>query len=103
MARSTFQIQYSNPNGLMEYLSSLLQSKGYKYITENNEYVWKCGVGFWTAMKYIKIEFAPNNIMLVSGWIRPMLGSEQDLNGMVGALPKKQVMNVIQQIQNTIR
>lgn len=103
MARTTISVKYSNSDGLMNSLSSLLQSKGYKNITENNENVWKCGVGFLTAMKYIKIEFSENNTLLISGWIRPIAGSEQDLNGVVAVIPKKQVMNVINEMQSIIK
>ena len=99
MARTIITTKYTTFEGLQDRLFSLLQSKGYKNITENNENVWKCGVGFWTAIKYIKIEFAENNTLLISGWIRPMAGSEQDLNGIIGALPKKQVINVIRELQ----
>lgn len=103
MARTTIKAKYTNFDGLQNRLSSLLQSKGYKNINENNENIWKCGMGFWTAIKYVKIEFAENNTLLISGWIRPMAGREQDLNGIVGALPKKQVMNVIREMQVLIK
>lgn len=103
MARTTIQAKYSNFDGLQDRLASLLQSKGYKSVNENNETVWKCGVGFWTAIKYIKIEFSENNTLLISGWIRPLAGKEQDLNGFVGALPKKQVMNVIKEMEALIK
>lgn len=102
MARTTIQAQYTNFDGLQVRLSALLQSKGYKNITENNENVWKCGVGFLTAMKYIKIEFAENHTLLISGWVRVVAGGEQNLTGLVAALPKKQVMNVIKEIQAII-
>lgn len=103
MARTIIKTNYTNFDGLQNRLSNLLQQKGYKNINENNENVWKCGVGFWTAMKYIKIEFAENNTLVISGWIRPMAGNEQDLNGVVCILPKKQVMNVIKEIQSLIK
>ena len=102
MARSTFTLKYTSFEGLYDRIAVLLMSKGYKNITENNENVWKCGIGFWTAMKYIKLEFAPNNTLVVSGWIRAVIGSEMDLNGMAGGLPKKQVLNVIREIQNMV-
>lgn len=103
MARTTIKVNYSSFDGLQNRLSSLLQSKGYKNIDEKNENVWKCGVGFLTAIKYIKIEFAGNNTLLISGWIRPLIGSEQDLNGIVAVIPKKQVMNVIKEMQALIK
>lgn len=103
MARSTFKVTYTNSEGLQDKLSSFLQQKGYKNITENNERVWKCGSGFLTAMKYIKIEFSENNTLHISAWIRPILGNEQDLNGLLAALPKKQVMDVVKEIHSLVR
>ena len=103
MARTNVKITYTTFDGLQDRIASLLQSKGYKKINENNEIVWKCGVGFWTAIKYIKIEFAENHTLLISGWIRPIAGKEQDLNGFIGALPKSQVMNVIKEIQALVK
>ena len=102
MARTVIKMNYTNADGLMNRISNVLTTSGYKNINENNENVWKCGVGFWTAMKYIKIEFAQENTLIVSGWIRSVGGNDQDLNGFVGALPKKQVMNIIKQIQSLV-
>ena len=59
-------------------------------------------MGFWTAMKYIKVEFSDSNTLVISGWIRAVAGSEQDLHGFVAGLPKKQVMNVIEELQRCI-
>ena len=102
MSRTVVNMNYRNFQGLQERIFGLLQSRGYKNIIENNENVWKCGVGFWTAMKYVKIEYAPNNTLVVSGWIRPVMGSEKDLSGTVGLVPKKQVMNLISEIQTLL-
>ncbi len=102
MARTTITTTYSDFQQTNAQIQRILSSHNYKQIDENGEQVWKCGVGFWTAMKYVKIEFGENNALLISGWIRPVLGSEQDLKGVVGALPKKQVLNVIQELQNAI-
>ncbi len=103
MARTTVKVKYSSFDGLQNKISALLSSKGYKNINENNEDVWKNGMGFLTAMKYIKIEFAENNTLVISGWCRAMAGGEMDLNGVVGALPKKQVMNVIKELQAIVK
>ncbi len=103
MGRTTIKTTYCDLHQTNAQIQKILLSHNYKQINENGEQVWKCGVGFWTAMKYIKIEFAENNGLLISGWIRPMLGSEQDLNGVVGALPKKQVLNVIQELQRAMK
>lgn len=103
MARTTIEARFSNLQSCKAAVERTLTKNNYKSITENNESVWKNGKGFWTAMKYIKIEFSENNTVLISGWIRPAGGSEQDLNGVIAALPKKQVMNVIKELQTSIK
>ncbi len=102
MSRTTIKAACYNPHEVNQSIEKILLSHNYKLVDENGENVWKCGVGFLTAMKYIKIEFAENNTIMISGWIRPMFGAEQDLNGFVAALPKKQVLNVIKEIQGVI-
>lgn len=99
MARTIVEVSYFNFEEMQNKIFKLFQMNGYKNIIENNENVWKCGVGFLTAMKYIKIEFASNNTLIISGWIRPVLGKEQNLEGTVCCVPKRQVMKIINQIQ----
>ena len=99
--RTTVRVKYTDSKEMQNRVSVLLGRKGYKIIDEHGEKVWKCGVGFWTAMKYIKIEFVENNTMLVSGWIRTIGGNEQDLSGaFVCVVPKKQVLDVLTEIQS---
>lgn len=102
MARTTVKAVCSNPQEANVKIKQILLAHNYKLKEENGETVWKCGVGFWTAMKYMKIEFHENNEIEISGWIRAALGTEQDLSGFVGAIPKKQVMKVIEEIQKAI-
>lgn len=100
--RTTIKVAYSHIEETNSKVSKLLKEKGYKSISEHGENVWKCGIGFLTAMKYIKIEFE-NNTMLVSGWVRVVGGNEQDLKGaFVCVIPKKQVMDVINEIQSCV-
>ncbi len=103
IARTTIQVSYTNPEETQRSVSELLRKKGYKNIIKNNESIWKCGVGFLTAIKYIKIEFTENNTMLISGWIRPLGGSEQNLDGVVCIIPKKQVQSVVNELQGVVR
>ncbi len=101
MSRTTIKIPVKDLENANRKITRILSSHNYNNIVENNEKVWKCGVGFLTAMKYIKVDFSDNAVE-ISGWIRPMGGKEQDLKGFVGGLPKKQVMNVIKEIQTAI-
>ena len=105
MARTAGEINYKRFSGMEDLVDRFLEIKGYKSITENNERVWKSGAGFLSAIKYIKIEFLENNTLQIHGWIRPMTGEEQDLGGIgiVGALPRKQVMSVINSIKTFVK
>lgn len=101
--RTTVKAACSHIEETQRKVSELLRKKGYKSITEHGENVWKCGVGFLTAMKYIKIEFEGNNTMLISGWVRVICGNEQDLKGaFVCVVPKKQVLDVITELQSCV-
>ncbi len=102
MARTIVKITYTDLATSTEKIYGILRSHRYKNITENGEDVWKCGVGFWTAMKYIKVEISSDNTLIISGWIRPMGGGEQNLEGFIAALPKNQVLKVIKEIQSMI-
>ncbi len=101
MSRTTIRISVKDMETATKKVSAVLSSHNYKNIVENNERVWKCGTGFLTAVKYIKAEFSDNEVV-ISGWIRPVGGKEQDLNGFVGGLPKKQVLNIIKEIQTSL-
>ena len=101
--RTTVKAACSHIEETQRKVSDFLRKKGYKSITEHGENVWKCGVGFLTAMKYIKIEFEGNNTMLISGWVRVICGNEQDLKGaFVCVVPKKQVLDVITELQSCV-
>lgn len=102
MSRTTIRNTYKDLQATNQGIEKVLLSHNYKNINENGENVWKNGIGFWTAMKYIKIEYADASTVVISGWIRPMGGSDMNLEGFVGAIPKKQVMNVIKEIQAAI-
>lgn len=100
--RTTIEINYTNPN-IQDKICRLLENRGYKsvsYHNGHNETVWKCGIGFLTAIKYIKVEYLDGNRMSVSGWIRPVGGKEQNLDGFVCIVPKKQVTGVIEEIRS---
>lgn len=102
MPRTIIQAPCKDLQRANQIAQNILTANKYQRITENGEQVWKCGKGFWTAAKYIKVEFSGSNSAVLSGWIHPWDG-EQDLSGIVGAPLKRQVMKVLQEIQNAIR
>ncbi len=104
MARSSFTIQYTcSFEEAQQKVETILKEKGFQLQTiKTGEYAWKCGVGALTAMKFIKVEYAPNQIEL-SAWIQTGFagfgGEELALTGFSGALPKRQLMNIIEEIK----
>lgn len=102
MPRTTIQVNCGEVSRANAIAASILSSNKYIQVNENGENVWKCGKGFLTAMKYIKLEFSGEHTLLISGWIRSVGGGEQDLSGVVGAIPKKQILNVMQKIQMAV-
>ncbi len=102
MSRSCFSFNYTSFEKTKSAIETELTNDGYTNKNENGENVWKCGMGMLTAMKYIKIEFSGNQEVKIYGWIRPIAASEQSLEGIVGALPKKQVLKIIEKIKDSI-
>ena len=104
MARTKIRIQYTDPQIANQKAGNILSLNGYKLINENGENVWTCGMGLLAAVKYVKIEFNNDNTLTLSGWIKTTVpAEEQDLNGFVGAIPKKQVKNILKEIQSAIK
>lgn len=104
MARTTFNLTYKcSFDEAQQKVESILLSKGFQQKTlKTGETVWKNGTGMMTAMKFIKVEYSSNTINL-SAWVQAGLGSiggaEMDLTGITGALPKKQLMKVLEEIK----
>lgn len=102
MARTTIGIQYRAFPQVRSYIDGVLHSSGYQELMQDNEVIWKKGIGFLTAIKYMKVEFGLNNMVYLSGWIQVVGGTEQDLNGFAAGIPKKQVLNLMQRMQMEI-
>ena len=94
-----------DPNAIDNAGAQLLRQEGYELTQYNetglNETVWKKGTGMATAMKFIKLFYQPN-ILIISGWTSSGIGSitvnEMPLKGIVGAVPKKSCMNTIKMV-----
>ena len=115
MARTTIVTQFNCKFEQAEnIINNILSKNGFKQTTitvsythlratiNSGENVWKKGTGFLTAMQFIKIDFSSNEFT-ISAWVQAGLGSvggnEMDLTGVVAAIPKKQLLNVIEQIK----
>lgn len=104
--RTTTRVAYFCSLGeVQKMVSNILNGKGFvPIITKTGENVWKKGAGLLTAMQYIKIEFLQNEIIL-SAWIGIGVGNiytEWKLEGILGALPKKQLLDVIGEIKRVL-
>lgn len=83
--------------------SVFLTGSGFKQTTiPTGELVWKKGTGMMTAMQFLKLDYAPDEITL-SAWIQAGVGSltggEMPLTGVVGAVPKRQLLGVIERLK----
>lgn len=103
MSRTVVNIPITQDvNQLHEKIRQILITDGYNETNyKNNEIVWKKGVGFFTAMHFIKLDYQAN-VLYVSGWICSGIGSftfgEHALNGFYGVIPKKSVQGTIDKI-----
>lgn len=103
MPRTEIKIKCSvSPQQVDTTISSILLSKGYTKVRENDEEVWKKGKGMLEAMQYIKYGFLSENEISLSGWIRTVGGGDMELKGFVGSLPKNKVLAVMKEIQQRI-
>lgn len=107
MSRSQFQISYHcSFEQAKRTIENILLQKNYHPITsKSRENVWKNGSGLLTAMKFLKVEYGQNQVQL-SAWVQVGLGSlggkEIALDGVTGAIPKKQLMRLVERIQSAL-
>ena len=102
MPRTTYICKCRNAANAEIIIQNMLTQEGFQLILENNEQVWKCGNGQWISMKYLKFEFPDATTVHITGWVKSTIGPEQNLDGVIGGLPKKQLRQLIQRIQSAI-
>lgn len=102
MARTTFISPCKSISHADPIIHDMLTREGFELILENNEKVWKCGNGAWISIKYVKIEYADDKTVHITGWVKSTVGPEQNLDGVIGGLPKKQLLNFIHKLQAAI-
>jgi hypothetical protein len=104
MARSLFTIQHQlSFKDAQKKIERILKRKKFDMqLLNNGELVWQRGKGVFTAMKFIKVDYAPNQIQLYA-WIQmgsgTSRGRELGLRGISGVLPKMQLFNLISGIK----
>ena len=85
--------------------AQILSQNGFKPHEYKGESVYKKGTGLATAMQYVKL--APTaDSLFVQGWVVMGIGdigiNEMDLDGVMGALPKKSLKKVLDKIQAAV-
>ncbi|MBQ8752101.1 MAG: zinc ribbon domain-containing protein [Clostridia bacterium] len=108
MPRTVKEFAYMGaPEALFTVMHQYLTSKGYEYRLFKEELLFKKGVGFWVAPRFIKISFAPGRIRL-EGWIKMaalpgVYYGESDLEGFVGIAAKAPAKTDLAQLEAMIQ
>lgn len=94
-----------SPSQAAQIAEQILMQNKFKPEDYKGEAVWKKGTGMATAMQFVKI--APfEDALGIQAWVQAGIDDvglkEQCLDGFVGALPKKMLLKVVEQIQNAI-
>lgn len=104
--RSIFRVAIpQDATALHQSIVQLLSSKGYEQTTytKNNgpEIVWKWGDGFFTSLRYIKLDYQPQEL-IISAWFAAnsgiLLQTETSLEGKLGIIPKRGTKKVVDEI-----
>ncbi len=106
MPRTVIRVPFTaNFETVNQTVTSILLSEGFSEKNINGEACWKKGTGAATAMQYVKVEYTQNELVL-SGWIQAGLGSvagsEMDLTGFVGMVPKKALRKRLDKIVQAV-
>ena len=104
--RTVVQVPIAGDPALInQSLEQLLTKEGYAVKPYSRkgiqETVWKKGTGFLTAMKFIRLDYQPN-MLVISGWVAAGMGSasmeEMPLKGILAAAPKKSCLKTVEKV-----
>ena len=87
------------PQQLFDIFMDYWQKEGFAPHVENNEQCMKKGSGVVAAPQFVKITFL-NGVYTIEAWIKfavvpGVYAGEMDLNGFMGAVPKKKLLQRI--------
>ena len=101
MSKSVFVVPCQNPAYTDGQIRQILQRHKYKETQVNGQKAWCLG-GFWAARKWVQFEYRPGQLVIY-GWINSFsYWGESDLKGVVGVLPKQQLLSMIEQIKKVV-
>lgn len=104
MSRTVIQLKCENPDESEEIIQNILKSHKYELTDYDGEVVYKKGIGYAVAPKYIKYTFEGNKLTL-EAWVASFgspVGDEDSLDGFVAKHPKKSCRKVLDEIQNSL-
>lgn len=99
----TFPIALEQQEEAISILLQALELEGFKPYDYKGEACYKKGTGMATSMQFVKIYKDDQNIHIIV-WLRSGAGSayigpEMNLNGVVGAIPKKMLKDRVARMQ----
>lgn len=101
MSRTILKIPFSDYEQANTTIRTILTGRGFNERVDNDGVYWQKGNGFRSAPKYVKYEFSEKEITLQS-WISNF-GIEMNLSGIYGTIPKRELLEIIQQIKFSVR
>lgn len=100
MSRTIIKIPFSDYQQANDVIRSMLSSRGFKERFQDGNQYWQKGQGFLSAPMCLQFDFSETEIT-VQAWISN-LGVESDLSGLVGVVPKRQLLEVIELLKHHI-
>lgn len=97
MSRTVLKIPYSDYQQANAAIRNVLINHGFTERFQEGSVYWQKGIGFFSAPRCLKFEFSENEIT-ISAWISNF-GVESNLSGVIGVVPKRQLLEVIQLIK----
>ncbi len=89
-----------DPIVTFEQIRKLLTEQKFTYRVRDGEKLFQKGDGVWVAPSFIKVTYDVQSVRL-EAWI-DAIGSEQDLEGMVGSVAKKPLKKIVVQVEQIL-
>lgn len=102
MPRTIIQINYGCSREEAERQAvQILMNDGYYEAEQEGEMIWIKGDVKLTGVRAIKVDYYEDKVKL-SGWIRGLVGGETPLNGIAGAVTKRDIKKTMGKLQSVI-
>lgn len=103
MARTVIDLPLRNQDidEIMNVINNILYRYGYVSKNVKGESLWGKGDGFFIPMKCFSICFTENSL-IVQGWLRDIIFGEVDLEGLMLAVPKRNMKSIMEEIRLSV-